>query len=394
MRKIIGIAMLMSTTACSLVRAEECDPLFGRSRCAPAPCPPNCQPYCPPGIQPGSPTNPNSPSMPSDQNAQNPSPFDQALASAGEGGTQPTASYAPGFFGDLIGSTILTVIGVPAGKPPSPFFNAVTILAPNVTSSGGIKVAESDSPRPTNRFYYNFNFYGGVTVSTDPSVPLMQVSRHEIGFEKTFFGGDASIGMRLPFFSFAGDSSFDSVFVGDLTIITKYAFINNRETGNVFSGGLVLTVPSGGTPEMITPQGTSAAVVRHYPVAIQPFIGFIYNLTPRLYLHNFDAVCVPTDPNEATFMSNDIGVGYWLFRDRSAQFIQGFIPTIEIHINTPFNHTAAPVDIGDVQMLDSTNITSGFNIVMQRATLGVAVGVPLVHGPEHIEAIANLTMHF
>jgi hypothetical protein len=372
MRKIIGLTMMILATACLSTRAEECSPPFGRSNCAPAPCPPYCQPSCPPGAQPGSPQNPNGPQTPGDQNGQSSSPFNDALASAGEGGTQPTASYAPGFFGDLIGSTVLTVIG--AGNSGNKGFGTALIKSPDVTNSSGIKVAESDSPRPVDRFYYDYNFYGGVAVGN--------------------FASDASIGMRLPFFSLAGDTSFDSVFVGDLTIITKFAFINNRESGNVASGGLVITVPTGGSPSYLTPQGTEAQVIRDYPVTVQPYVGFIYNLTPKLYLHNFDGLCIPTDSSEATFMCNDIGLGYWLYRDPRAQFIQGFIPTIELHVNTPFTHTATPTSIGDVQMLDSTNITSGFNLVLPRATIGAAVGVPLVNGPEHIEAIVNLTMHF
>ena len=37
-----------------------------------------------------------------------------------------------------------------------------------------------------------------------------------------------------------GDSAYDTGWVGDLTIITKYALINNRRTGNVFSVGFAL----------------------------------------------------------------------------------------------------------------------------------------------------------
>jgi hypothetical protein len=320
------------------------------------------------------------------------SSFNQALASAGEGGTQPAASYAPGFFGDLIGSTVLTVVSItPKGGS---FAQPFTFKSPDVTNSGGLKIAESDSPRPTDRIYYNFNFYGGIAVNPDPTVPLLQVSRHEIGFEKTFFGGDASFGMRLPFFSFAGDPSYETVFTGDLVLLTKYAFINNRETGNVLSAGLVLTVPSGGSPSLLSGNNIREEVVRNYPVTIEPYFGYIYNVTNRLYLQGFHSVCVPTDPSEATFMSNDIGIGYYLFREPSAQFIRALVPTVEVHINTPFNHREEPVAVGDVQMLDSTNITTGFYLVLPRSTIGAAVGVPLVNGPEHIEALVNFTMHF
>src|SRR5262245_63052317 len=67
------------------------------------PCPPP-ETVCPPadGSRP-----PSDASQPGNL-AQPPAPaFSAALASAGESGTQPGASFMPGFFGDLLPSTIV-----------------------------------------------------------------------------------------------------------------------------------------------------------------------------------------------------------------------------------------------------------------------------------------------
>ena len=74
----------------------------------------------------------------------------------------------------------------------------------------------------------------------------MSLNREVVGFEKTLFGSDISLGVRLPFLQTSGaaGTGIAGDIVGDLTLIGKYAVINNRETGNVLSLGLALTVPT------------------------------------------------------------------------------------------------------------------------------------------------------
>src|SRR5262249_15011010 len=105
---------------------------------------------------------------------------------------------------------------------------------------------------------------------TMPNVSSTNLHRETIGFEKTFFNNNASIGVRVPYFqneaaastSFnpAGLTNFatfpstadtavagntlDRSHIGDLTIVLKYAGINDPDM--VVSGGLVITTPTGG----------------------------------------------------------------------------------------------------------------------------------------------------
>jgi hypothetical protein len=317
-------------------------------------------------------------------------PFTEALASAGEAGTQPAASYMPAFFGDLLASSIFQQVFIPEQG------RTTVIGSPNATQAGSIKLAEGDSPRPTDRLYYTYNFFGNVEVNIpDPTAPPhMQVSRHTIGFEKTFLDEHASVGMRLPFFSMGGDSvAYDASFVGDLTVITKFALINNRRTGNVLSFGLAVTAPSGGSPDLLVAPGVRDEQIRYRGVMLQPFGGWVFNPFSRLFLQGFHGVVVPTDAREPTFMSNGVGLGVWLFRDPAAEFIQGVVPIFEVHVNTPFNHRTAQ-NIGDTIMGDSVNLTAGAHIVLPRSVFGGAVGVPLDFGPNRIEATATYTLRY
>src|SRR5262245_17857877 len=130
--------------------------------------------------------------------------------------------------------------GVPIGTQQVPF--ATTQTPVNVTTTtrvlnpghGMFKVAENQSPAPEDRVYVTYNYYTGLrrpnnghpgprtdtqtttgngqlaTITTpNPGVPPPRVDLHHetFGFEKTFFGGSTSIGVRAPIFQMQGDGS-------------------------------------------------------------------------------------------------------------------------------------------------------------------------------------------
>lgn len=349
--------------------------LFGRPI-----CPPKCD--CPPpaALAPS----PDSSKPPPDQVAKPPqsSAFNEALASAGEGGTQPAAGYMPGMFGDILGGFTTTQVFIPA------LDGFVTVQIPNGSQSAGYKISENESPRPIDRIFYNFNFYGGIVISPDATVPLLQLNRHVIGFEKTFLAGDASIGMRLPFLGLGGDPSLQTMFTGDLSFVFKYAFYYNLETGNLVSGGLVVACPTGGRAAFRDPDGNRTLVMPPTALAtLQPWLGFIYNVTPNLYVHGFNSTSIPIDAGDVTFMSNDVGLGYWLYR--GAGSLLGVIPTVEMHINTPFDHRG----VGPVVMNDQVSLTAGSYFLFSHAVVGGAIGIPF-NGPNKIEALASINWRF
>jgi hypothetical protein len=109
---------------------------------------------------------------------------------------------------------------------------------PIVVARGAEKMSENDSPRPQDRVFGNYNYYNNVR-------KVIDVHRETVGFEKTFLNGNASIGLRLPFFQDVAPG-FSEGDPGDLSIRLKYAWIN--DPGTVISTGLAITTPTGPIP--------------------------------------------------------------------------------------------------------------------------------------------------
>jgi hypothetical protein len=83
--------------------------------------------------------------------------------------------------------------------PPVPRPRSASLLYPTVR---GFKISENMSPRPQDRFFYNFNYYNNLndTINRHDGVPLdhMKAYRHIFGWERTFNEGKGSICLRFP----------------------------------------------------------------------------------------------------------------------------------------------------------------------------------------------------
>ena len=64
-----------------------------------------------------------------------------------------------------------------------------------IPSMRGVKISDNQSPRPQDRVYFSFNYFQGVNdqVNQKLQAPIgyTQVFRYIVGFEKTFFDGQA-----------------------------------------------------------------------------------------------------------------------------------------------------------------------------------------------------------
>jgi hypothetical protein len=313
-----------------------------------------------------------------------------ALAQAAqtpEAGPGETGSFNPQMFGDLIGVSALRTITVAQGVTR-------TVRVP-ITSAGAFKIADNESPRPQDRVFVTYNYYNNVNVdfvgpnssSGGFDFPRVDLHREVVGFEKTFLGGDASVGMRLPFIELTGGTGIENSQVGDLSVILKLAWINDPQNGDVFSSGLVVTAPTG--KDLVTVGGETI-----HSTLIQPWVGYIAHLSRDCYIHGFASLVVPTDDTDVTLLANDVGIGYWLIRGGGRGAVSGVIPTFEVHVNTPLNHRGA--DNVPVSVADCISLTGGVHFLSGRGwELSTAVGVP-VTGPRpfDIEAIVQLNYRF
>lgn len=386
-RRIWLSGLLLLLAAVTGVQAQSCPPA-----CAPKgpfwrkQMPRYLQPTEPAPVDPSAPpTTPPDPSAPpsTDMGLQD------AFASAGQGGTGSPASYVPGMFGDLLGGCV-GVQGVSPNRGTSG--QTFTVCMPSPEQAASFKIAESDSPRPQNRFYYNFNYLGNINVDVlGTGAPRAQLYRHLLGFEKTLLDGNASVGLRLPFLKIGGAPGYQESVIGDMSILLKYALANNPDTGNILSSGLSIKVPTGENAVFYGANGQRTQVQpRFNDVYFQPWGGYIYYLTPALYVHGFHSVSIPTVGADVLYMSNDVGVGYWLLRDAGGSILRGVVPTFEVHANTPFRNRTLP---NIVLMPDQVSLTMGAYFMFMRGTLGGAVGVP-VAGLHTIEALASYTMRW
>jgi hypothetical protein len=125
-----------------------------------------------------------------------------------------------------------------------PVTTAQSVLVPVPGRYSGVAIVDNDSPRPTDRVYFNYSYYDGIGAQLNPGLGNITMNRPMLGFEKTFLNGDASVGMRLPFIQLNGPPGVGADDIGDMSILSKYAFINDPY-GNVLSAGLIVTVPTG-----------------------------------------------------------------------------------------------------------------------------------------------------
>jgi hypothetical protein len=261
-----------------------------------------------------------------------------------------------------------------------------------LASRSSFKISENESPRPVDRFFLTYNYYNdlrGLTTTDNGSVvtPRFDVHREIVGFEKTFLDQNASIGMRLPIFEETGDGNPNINNIGDLSVVFKYAFVNDRSTGNVWSAGMVVTAPTG--PNFLVIEGQSV-----HPVILQPFTGYIVNLD-RWYVQGFFSVAVPTDERDVTLMENDLGVGYRLLeRHHGEAALNYLIPTLEAHVTTPLNHrgiNSVPIGFPDI-----VDLTTGVHMgLFDRSDLALGVATPLT-GPKpySVEALVYFNWRF
>jgi hypothetical protein len=265
----------------------------------------------------------------------------------------------------------------------------VPIVSQPIVTRGAFKISDNESPRPVDRLFATYNFFDNASLPTGPQRRTFDLHRETFGFEKTFLGGDASLGVRLNVIQADGSYSDDDF--GDTTIIAKYALVNNAETGNVLSGGLAVTAPTG--PRTIFPNGQTFR-----STLLQPWTGFIYNVNDKWYTHGFSSFVIPTDDEDVMLAASDIGIGWRAYQAAccSDYFISSVTPTLEGHYAASLNHRG----LDPLRTLSFPEgvfvLTSGLHFGLGcNALLTTGLAVPLT-GPRpfDLEAIAQLNWRF
>jgi hypothetical protein len=257
----------------------------------------------------------------------------------------------------------------------------------------GYKMADNQSPRPQDRVFVAFNFFDDLSQPAASGLHRVKIYREFFGFEKTFFDGNASVGLRLPLNTisaqgFSPGQGGTSTALGDLTVFFKGIFWQDRTTGSLLSGGLAVTTPNG-------PSGfAGASFAKSIPEAsLQPFLSYIANFGDW-FVQGFTGSNIPTDPRVATMYYNDVGAGYFLYRSANPNaMISAIVPTLEVHVNTPLSHRSTATFIGAPDVVD---LTFGTSLGLGRSAVLSAGVVNPVTGPRpyELEAIVLLNVFF
>jgi hypothetical protein len=429
------------------------------SRTRPTPQPlPACPPALPliPSVPTAPQTNPNEqPKPPSiDDVARQATPNNSSpFAHGTEGGGNSARTFNDNFNGDFAGITIterrqvgtvqrtffspgsegtVTITPVVASPPvATTFFSPgsegtvtgdVPVYQDFKTILGnrynGILITDNDSPRPTDRAYFGFNYYNGINPNTNSGPDSIDMFRQTIGFEKTFLSGRASFGMRLPFIQTFGPSSggtsasvpftvdgsgnttpvegFGNGFVngggrqvnrnvGDLSVLLKYAFYDDRTTGDLLSIGLVTTMPTGGGNEFLLADGTTVPNA----VLLQPWLGGVA-MFRRGYTQMISSYIIPTSSSEPVLANNSVSAGYYLYTNATDRWVNAVVPVIEAHVRTPLTYRDPN---GSVFLQDQLNLTFGVHFRTTNATISPSLTVPTV-GPNPFRTEAALWFNF
>jgi hypothetical protein len=337
-----------------------------------------------------------------------PQPGSEVLAAPGAGQGQVVtslggeSSYEPlTIIGDMSPLTVSEPVGAglqrahtaqfpphPLPKPPSP--RVASSLAPSTRT---FKIADNQSPMPQDRVYLTFNYFNNLNAALnrrfESPVDELRAYRYIFGFEKTFDEGRGSIGVQLPLDNLTAESTIRGNFVrpggtstalDDLTVFSKYVLKYNPQTGSLISAGLAVTPRDG--PETFA---GAKYLVGVNDTTVQPFLGYLWRRN-RFYLHGFVALDVPTSIRDVTMVYNDIGIGYYVYRNPNRDaLLAALVPTFEVHVNDPLTHGDFDNQFDPTGTANVVNLTYGINAMIGRDSVFTFGWVTPVTGPRPFE---------
>ena len=126
--------------------------------------------------------------------------------------------------------------------------------------------------------------------------------------------------------------------IGDLAAGLKFAILMDAQTGSCLTGGMTVGVPTGRdavvqTRTVATVQSATATMAdgtidpgghqsqpssattttKVNPTILQPYLAGVLAFD-RFYVQEYIGVVIPTDDRLATFINNDLSVGYQVYR--------------------------------------------------------------------------------
>ena len=290
-------------------------------------------------------------------------------------------------------------------------FTSLSISEPvSVGLAGGsrrFKIAEDESPLPTDRLIFDYNHFENPLV--DVYGQTRNLDRFTFGIEKTFRDGLWSVEFRVPFAAGYNSTqstvggSLDATEFGDMALAFKRTLIRREDF--ILAGGLGLVFPTGPAWKFVDATGV-AAEVRNEAIHLGPFLGAAWRPNDRLFFLCFAQLDFDTHGdtvltngggtldkvgvfNEQSLLFLDFSMGYWLYQNPNARWLTAIAPMVEIHYTTTLQNMDSVTDgagtvIGPPSgsgRRDILNLTAGLHFQMgSLSTLTVAAVAPLTIG--------------
>jgi hypothetical protein len=324
------------------------------------------------------------------------SPFNLGEGAPAQSGSSFAANDAPNMIGDLLLNTDYVFrIGNSNGQQVDTIYSTIAL-------AGGdrrFKISENMSPLPRDRIYYGFNGFQQAARTIDNRE--IDVNRHTLGGEKTFWNGLASLELRMPILQGlsalqARDGNLqndDGVEFGNLTLLPK--FIINDGPDFVFSVGLGINLPTALDASFTNLQQPFLRI-HNEAVHLSPFLGLLWLPTDNMYVISFVQADFAANGNQVTdgggnrlgtlhdqnLLYFDVTLGRFLYRDAGTR-LSGIAAQLELHYTTTLQDAetlpAAQGLLGNpFNRLDLLILTGGLNFQFWNAsslTVGCAVPV-------------------
>ena len=322
-----------------------------------------------------------------------PTPTDTTTGMAGQGATAEGGTLSldtgSGFAESNpapVGVGLASATTVTAGGGGPGTFSVIQNQAQTPLILPGLFTAiTAESARPIDRVFMGYGYFDGFRVSDGQGGlrPGFNLNRFDVGVEKTFFDGRGSVYVRVPFLYAANNTSgapLDGL--GDISAGIKMALLADPQSGSVLTGGMTVSAPTARDLRIPTTASTTntqqipnfvPGVLNTFNIApgiginpppsvtktinptfLQPWVGGLLVLD-RFFVQEYFGVVVPTDTSVSTFINNDFGVGFRLYRsDCQDSLLTSVTPTVNVQALLPLNHQGSPAPAAPINNSSAT----------------------------------------
>jgi hypothetical protein len=266
---------------------------------------------------------------------------------------------------------------------------------PLAAGDSSVKIGEDTSPIPTDRVFFDYNFFSNPVISADGSA--VDINRYTFGLEKTFFDGTCSFELKVPVISglnnvqdpAATTADNEGTNLGLLALTTKALLY--RDDQSAMSLGLAIGLPTAPDAEL---QFTPDVRVFDDSVHLAPFLGLLLTPNDRVFSITYLQLNFDCNGNHVTQGDTPIGrlrdpnllyvdstLGYWLFKDSPdgalGGYLTGLAPLIEIHYTTTLQDMEGVDSVIQPlsKRLDILNLTAGLYFQLGPLSSLVVAGV-------------------